>query len=56
MLTAPTTYFVAAAQAILYRGADLRVVWRQFLALGGIGAVLFASSLHRFRRTISQMA
>ena len=56
MLAAPTTHFVAAAQAILYRGAGLRVVWPQFLALVGIGAVLFAISLNRFRKTISQMA
>ena len=56
MLAAPTTHFVAAAQAILYRGAGLSVVWPQFLALAGIGAVLFAFSLNRFRRTISQMA
>jgi ABC-2 type transport system permease protein len=56
MLAAPTTHFVAAAQAILYRGAGLSVVWPQFLALVAIGAVLFALSLNRFRRTISQMA
>jgi ABC-2 type transport system permease protein len=55
MLAAPTTHFVAAGQAILFRGAGLTVVWPQFLALFGIGAVLFAVSLNRFRRTISQM-
>jgi len=56
MLAAPTTHFVAAAQGILYRGAGFSVVWPQFLALAGIGAVLFAFSLNRFRQTISQMA
>jgi len=56
MLAAPTTHFVAAGQAILFRGAGLDVVWPQFLALVAIGAVLFAISLNRFRKTISQMA
>ena len=56
MLGAPTTHFVSAAQAILYRGAGLDVVWSQMLAILAIGAVLFAASLARFRKTISQMA
>ena len=56
MLAAPTTHFVELAQAILYRGAGMDVVWPQFLALAGIGSVLFALSLARFRRTISSMA
>jgi ABC-2 type transport system permease protein len=56
MLLAPTTHFVSLAQAILYRGAGLDVVWQPFVALAGIGCVLFALSLQRFRKTISQMA
>ncbi|SEA66818.1 MULTISPECIES: ABC transporter permease [Acidovorax] len=56
MLAAPTTHFVAAAQAILYRGAGLDMVWPQWLAILAIGAVLFTASLARFRKTISQMA
>jgi ABC-2 type transport system permease protein len=55
MLAAPTTHFVAAAQAILYRGAGFDVVWPQFLAVLVIGVVLFFASLARFRKTISQM-
>ena len=56
MLAAPTTHFVELGQAILYRGAGIDVVWPQFVALLGIGAVLFSLSLARFRKTISQMA
>ncbi len=56
MLAAPTTYFVSAGQAILYRGAGIDVVWPQFLAILAIGSVLFFASLARFRKTISQMA
>ncbi|ANQ86077.1 ABC transporter permease [Azoarcus olearius] len=56
MLAAPTTHFVAAAQAILYRGAGLDVVWPQFLAILAIGAVFFGVALARFRKSLSQMA
>jgi ABC-2 type transport system permease protein len=56
MLVAPTTHFVMLAQAILYRGAGLSVVWPQFVALTVIGAALFAPSLARFRKTIGAMA
>ncbi len=56
MLAAPTTHFVELSQAILYRGAGLDVVWKPFLALAAIGSVLFALTLTRFRKTISQMA
>ena len=56
MLASPTTHFVELAQAILYRGAGIGVVWKPFLALALIGSVLFALALTRFRRTISQMA
>jgi ABC-2 type transport system permease protein len=55
MLAAPTTHFVSAGQAILYRGAGFDVVWPQFLAVLVIGVVLFFASLARFRKTISQM-
>jgi len=56
MLVAPTTHFVSAAQAILFRGAGLDVVWPQVLAIIVIGALLFMASLRRFRKTISLMA
>jgi ABC-2 type transport system permease protein len=56
MLAAPTTHFVAAAQAVLYRGAGAAVIWPQMLAIVGIGAVLFVAALMRFRKTIGQMA
>jgi ABC-2 type transport system permease protein len=56
MRLAPTTHFVSAAQAILYRGAGLDVVWPQLLAIVAIGSVLFTAALSRFRKTISQMA
>ena len=49
MLVAPDTHFVMLAQAILFRGAGLDVVWPQFLALLVLGVALFFFSLRRFR-------
>jgi ABC-2 type transport system permease protein len=53
MLAAPTTHYVKLAQAILYRGAGLDVVWPQLCALVAIGSVAFAASLSRFRASVS---
>jgi ABC-2 type transport system permease protein len=53
MLAAPDTYFVMLAQAIVFRGAGLDIVWPQFLALFGIGTALFAFALWRFRKVLS---
>lgn len=56
MLAALTTHFVSAAQAILYRGAGLAIIWPQYLALVAVGTVFFIVALTRFRKTIGQMA
>ena len=56
MLAAPTTHFVSLAQAILYRGAGLSVVWPQFIALTAIGSLFFVIAHSRFRSTISSMS
>ena len=56
MLTMPTTHFVSLAQGILYRGADLAIVWPQFAILIVIGSAFFTLALLRFRKTISSMA
>jgi ABC-2 type transport system permease protein len=56
MQVAPTTHFVSLAQAILYRGADITIVWPQCLALLVIGSVFFGLALTRFRKTIGTMA
>jgi ABC-2 type transport system permease protein len=51
-IISPTPHFVAFAQAVLYRGADLSIVWPWLLAMAAIGSVYFAFSLRRFRRVI----
>jgi ABC-2 type transport system permease protein len=56
MLAAPTTHFVKLAQGILYRGADLSVVWPQMLAIIAIGAAFYAIALAQFRKSINTMA
>ncbi len=52
MSAAPNTHFVSLAQAILFRGAGLDVVWPHFAALAAIGAACFALALARFRRLL----
>jgi ABC-2 type transport system permease protein len=56
MLLAPTTHFTELSKAILYRGAGIEVVWKEFAALVAIGTVMFLLALARFRKTIGQMA
>ncbi|RZN35541.1 ABC transporter permease [Bradyrhizobium sp. Leo121] len=53
MQASPSTHFVSFAQAILYRGAGLDVVWPQFLAVAGIASLFLVLSLLRFRSTLS---
>jgi len=53
MLVSPSMHFMSLSQAILYRGADFTVVWRDFAAMAGIGAVFFAGALWRFRRALA---
>ena len=53
MQVSPSTHFVSFAQAILYRGAGLDVVWPKFLAVASIGAIFLALSILRFRASVS---
>lgn len=53
MQVSPSVHYVALAQAVLYRGAGLAIVWPQLLLSGLIGLVFFAVSLARFRSTMS---
>ncbi len=53
MQAAPTTHFVQLSQAILYRGAGIEVVWKQFAALIIIGSVLFVFSWSRFKKSLA---
>ncbi len=48
----PTPHFVSFAQAVLFRGADLPIVWRPLVAMLLIGSVYFVVAGNRFRRVI----
>ena len=56
MQLSPSTHFVSIAQAILYRGAGLDVVWPQFLAVALMGAVFLGLGLLRFRSVAARSA
>jgi ABC-2 type transport system permease protein len=53
MQASPSTHFVSFAQAILYRGAGLGVVWPQFVAVAAIASLFLFLSLVRFRSALS---
>lgn len=55
MQLSPSTHFVSFAQAILYRGAGIDVVWPQFAVVGLVGGVFFALSIMRFRKISAAM-
>jgi ABC-2 type transport system permease protein len=54
MQASPSTHFVSFAQAILFRGAGLDVVWPQFLFVALVGGLFFAGAILRFRTVTNQ--
>ena len=55
MMFSPSTHFVAFAQSVLYRGADLDVVWPELARTAAIGAFFFFGAWLRFRKTVSEI-
>ncbi|POF31666.1 ABC transporter permease [Roseibium marinum] len=53
MRLVPSTQFVSFAQAILYRGAGIDIVWPHFLMVTVVGLALFALAGLRFRKSIA---
>ena len=49
----PTSHFVSMAQAVLYRGAGIDVVWPELLAILVIGMLFFLISLAIFRKSLA---
>jgi ABC-2 type transport system permease protein len=56
MQASPSTHFVSFAQAILYRGAGLAVVWPQFVIVALIGGLFLGLALLRFRRVVGTVS
>jgi ABC-2 type transport system permease protein len=48
----PTPHFVSFAQAVLFRGADISLVWQELAAMLAIGIVYFTVASVRFRKVI----
>ncbi|MBK1637304.1 ABC transporter permease [Rhodovulum adriaticum] len=53
MHLSPATHFTSFAQAVLYRGAGLGLVWRELLIVTCIGTVFLALAQSRFRKTMA---
>ena len=51
----PTPHYVAFAQAVLYRGAGLDIVWPPLAALVGFTVVFLGVSLIRFRSALAKV-
>jgi len=49
----PSRHYMAFAQAVVFRDADLSIVWPQLLIIIGLGAIFFTASLALFRRSIA---
>ena len=49
----PSRHFMEFAQAVVFRGADINVVWPVLLKMGGLGFGFFSISLLLFRRSIT---
>jgi ABC-2 type transport system permease protein len=49
----PSRHFVSFSQSILFRGAELEIVWPEFLIVTVLGLVFFGLSLALFRRSIT---
>ncbi len=48
----PSRHFMSFAQAVVFRGADLEIIWPQILTVAGLGFCFFALSFALFRRSI----
>jgi len=49
----PSRHYMAFAQAVIFRGAGLNIVWPQIVTIAGLGFVFFSISLILFRRSIT---
>ena len=55
MQFSPSTHFVSFAQAVLYRGTGLDVVWQDSRVIAALGPLFFGVALMRFRRMLVQI-
>lgn len=51
----PSRHYVSFMQAIVYRGADLGIVWKEFLTVLVMGVTFLSVSLVLFRRSVATL-
>ena len=51
----PSRHYVSFMQAIVYRGAGLEIVWKEFLTVTVMGVTFLAGSLVLFRRSVATL-
>lgn len=51
----PSRHYVSFMQAIVYRGADFSIVWKEFLTVLVMGVTFLGASLLLFRRSVATM-
>ncbi len=49
----PSRHYMTFAQAIVFRGAGIDIVWPEFLTIAGLGSVFLTASLLLFRRSMT---
>ena len=49
----PSRHFTAFAEAVIYRGAGIELVWKELVAIALMALALFVFSLAKFRRSIA---
>lgn len=52
MMAAPSVHFISFTHSLLYRGANLEILWPDLLAIAGLGLLYFMFALLRFRKTM----
>ena len=52
----PSRHYMAASQAIIFKGAGWETIWHEFLWMTFLGFALLAISLALFRRSVAQTA
>ena len=55
-MSSPSTHFVSFAQSILYRGATLAIVWKEFAFVALVGGLFLGLAFLRFRSVAVQAA
>ena len=51
----PTMHYVKFAHSVLYRGANIEVVWSHIAMVGILGAAFLALALARFRTMLASV-